>query len=639
MDYLATSPEIKIIESMPQEGFFRRLPIEQFVSRLRTERSLQEAGLVPHAGDNRLVQVVIALSRAPGRDLISTLASLSVSSHPSMRVAVLIADGQDAMELRKFIAKQKQKPAVTEVWTQWGEAEKRATAKCSYAIFLNCGDQLHPSALMWLAIKAAEKKAPLGVIWGMIQPDETGQLVWAQRNGLPAAFEHWHLPALSNAIAAPAALASKYPGDLADELLHNDLHLFQLWLRWQKGFEWTVHPELFLIRAPRRALLRDHTSVASRFRRYEGAYRAFFKEAAPNYRFVSHSRDAYTPYHITPKREAGTVSVIIPFRDRADLTTKAVRSIWSQEFEGYVEVILVDNQSSAGELEALRRELKKAPSQFSSKIVSYNKPFNHSAQCNMGIDHAMGEVVVFLNNDCTLISRSALDEMVAWATVEGIGTVGVALRDPEKDQVTTGIEARINAINHFDSIVEENSTEFLTYYVRETFGNTFACAALSRRNFRRFGPLDEIRFPNGYNDVEYNCRLRKGGLRHVSLGHVLAEHAPGQSRSKTDESAQKILMRLMYPDSVSSALLDTRDDTSLARLAASKASPKASTLKLKSAMSPPNLPISTALRAKRLSAYRRFLSRIAESRVSQRILANPTAYRVVRRAYKLLVRS
>jgi GT2 family glycosyltransferase len=645
MGYLVDPSELQVIERMPHEGRLRRLPTDQFAARLKTERSLHEAGLVAHAGDNRLAVVLIALDGPAGHDLASTLASLAVQSHPGMRVAIIARSDQDPLAIRKFVAKQKLKPAVTEVWPQFDEAEKRAMAKCAYVILLHAGDQLHPSALSWLSLEGGGKKTAPGLIWGMIQPDEAGNLAWAQRNGRPSEFELWHVPALSNAIAVPTEFAVRYPGDLVDELLHNELHIFQLWLTCQNGFDWVVHPEMFLIRAPRRAASRDSDALAARFKRYEAAYRAFFAEAAPEFQFFSHGAGAHTPYHLAPRREAGAVSVIIPFRDRVELTVRAVRSIWSQDFDGFVEIILINNQSTDSSLDTLKKELKRAPGAFTSKILSYDKPFNHSAQCNQGIRAAIGEVIVLFNNDCTLISQNALNEMVAWATRDGVGTVGIAHNDPDTDRVSAGIEARITAPTYFDSIVEENSTEFLTYQVRETFGNTFACAALSRRNLNRCGPLDETRFPNGYNDVEYNCRMRKAGLKHMTLGHIFAEHAPGQSRSKTDESAQKILLRLMYPETMAAALIDTRDDTLLARLAdagpggavaKSTAKPAAPTSVMVPGKAVTKAPARPA--AVRAPLHRRVLSRVAATSISQRILANPQAYRVLRRLYRMVVR-
>jgi len=162
MGYLVDPSELQVIERMPHEGRLRRLPTDQFAARLKTERSLHEAGLVAHAGDNRLAVVLIALDGPAGHDLASTLASLAVQSHPGMRVAIIARSDQDPLAIRKFVAKQKLKPAVTEVWPQFDEAEKRAMAKCAYVILLHAGDQLHPSALSWLSLEGGGKKtAPL----------------------------------------------------------------------------------------------------------------------------------------------------------------------------------------------------------------------------------------------------------------------------------------------------------------------------------------------------------------------------------------------------------------------------------------------------------------------------------------------
>jgi GT2 family glycosyltransferase len=90
---------------------------------------------------------------------------------------------------------------------------------------------------------------------------------------------------------------------------------------------------------------------------------------------------------------------------------------------------------------------------------------------------------------------------------------------------------------------------------RETWGNSFACAAISKEKFEMVGPLDEVDFPNGYNDVDYSMRCRKAGLVNMYLGTVSVYHKPGVSRGRYDEIHQKIILRRKFPEIVSEGLL------------------------------------------------------------------------------------
>jgi len=60
--------------------------------------------------------------------------------------------------------------------------------------------------------------------------------------------------------------------------------------------------------------------------------------------------------------------------------------------------------------------------------------------------------------------------------------------------------------------------------------------------------LDPFLFPNGYNDVDYCIRATTLGYVHITLGYLKLIHYKGESRAKTDESTQKLILRSRYPD-------------------------------------------------------------------------------------------
>ena len=93
------------------------------------------------------------------------------------------------------------------------------------------------------------------------------------------------------------------------------------------------------------------------------------------------------------------------------------------------------------------------------------------------------------------------------------------------------------------AFVAESTDDTFAGQIHEVIGNTFACAAISRNTLEKIGPLNQVEFPNGYNDVEFCLRARQKGFRHVYLGHLLVHHVPGTSRGYLDESFQRLMLR------------------------------------------------------------------------------------------------
>jgi len=566
--YLSESAELDALKAVPLESAFRGVQIDRVASRLRTERSLFDGGHLRSDPAKPWLSVVVLVERAPDALLAATIASVALQSCPQVRCLMVPANSSvtEAM-IKKFLGQKGLRPAITEFRPSLDGENRVAIRKADYVCFLRHGDRLHPSAAAWLAIQAAAVRRADVMAWGELQPSQDGcKLAWAQRN---PAFHHealLHFPYLRNAFAVSSAVACAYPGDLVRELIRNNLHLFQIWLASRPGLQWSSHPEYFLIRSPDYASQAPETIARRAFAEYADAYAMLFRTMKKEFEYNRLSYDSLAPYKLVPVRRATSVAVIIPFRDKPELTLRAISSLAKQTFGGYFEVVLVDNQSSSGSRARVMEGADRYKSRFTIRIVDYDKPFNHSDQCNVGVKATLSEVIVFLNNDCEINSPSAIEEMAAWAVRPAVASVGISIADTATGKAHAGMEARISPANYFDSTVEEKSSPAITPFVRRSFGNTFALCAISREVFDDLGGLDPIRFPNGYNDVDYACRSYQAGMHHISLGHLTATHSPGQSRAKTDESPQKILVRMLYPSIVAHALETVTMDEVLVKL-------------------------------------------------------------------------
>jgi GT2 family glycosyltransferase len=628
MKYLESAEERQALTAMPLEQLLRGVSVDRVIDRLRSERALANGGLTRPNGATSTLLVVILAERVPDQPLAESIASVALQSHPDVRCVLVAADIRHAGAIEGFLRDVKIRPGSLEFWKTLDGENRARLQKADYVTFLRHGDRLHPSAAAWLAIEG-----PNGgdvVSWGELQSDANGGTAWMQRNPNLHLVSLMHAPFLRNAFAVRTRWPAAYPGDLLRETLNNELHLFQIWLTRRESLRWASHPEFFLLRAAARASEKPEQAARRAFADYADAYAALFGNLSGEYAFTVQAHDAPAPYRLRPRHLPRTLSVIIPFRDKPNLTLRAVQSIEDQAFPGFIEIILVNNQSSAESVSAIEKGLAKLGALTRCRIIDYDKPFNHSAQCSLGVRESVGEIIVFLNNDAEILTPHALEDLAAWANAPGVATAGAAMQDPVSGKVSAGMEARLGPSPYFDSIVEEFSAPALTPFVRETFGNTFALTALSRVTFDTLGGLDALRFPNGFNDVDFACRARAKGLKHITLGHVVARHSPGQSRGRSDESAQKILLRLLYPNQSVAALSDLRFDPPLA-------APKQA-----SSPTPPPPVKQPLARVQQIEQRRPFLKRAAgrlsQTRFAQRLLTNPTTFRVIRRVYKLVIR-
>lgn len=97
------------------------------------------------------------------------------------------------------------------------------------------------------------------------------------------------------------------------------------------------------------------------------------------------------------------ISVIILNKNRKNDLIEAIGSIYEQTYQD-VEIIIIDQSSNDGSVEAVRREYPK------SNIIALDKNLGVAAGRNYGASLARGKYLLFLDNDA-VISKNALAEI------------------------------------------------------------------------------------------------------------------------------------------------------------------------------------------------------------------------------------
>jgi len=223
------------------------------------------------------------------------------------------------------------------------------------------------------------------------------------------------------------------------------------------------------------------------------------------------------------------VSIIIPFRDRAELLKKCVDSVVEKTTYKEYELILVSNRS---EEEETLRYLDSVRDSGKIKVLRFDEEFNFSRINNYAVRKARGDYFVFLNNDTEVITGEWLTFMLEHAQRREIGVVGSKLLFPDHTIQHAGI---IMGMTGFAGHVFSGlSDHFYAYFgsadfVRNVLAITGACMMVKRRLFESVGGFNESFIVCG-GDVDFCLRIYEMGFRNIYTPYAVLYHHESASR-------------------------------------------------------------------------------------------------------------
>ena len=246
------------------------------------------------------------------------------------------------------------------------------------------------------------------------------------------------------------------------------------------------------------------------------------------------------------------VSIIINYRNSADVTVRCLQSIKLQRFAGAIELILVNNGSTPGQVTIVTEAALRLFGEENVKAIDYNERFNHSAQCNLAAQYASHDYLMMLSNDSILISEDALTQSVEVASIPWVGTCGYRIVGGRNERaVLRSFGLRLSESKYLFSGGSPLSTNnkppaFVLGYTICAVGNTFAAVMIRKSVYEEIGGLDEFFFPADYNDVDFCLRAMGGHYRHIVIGNALIGHTGRGSREMNLDLPinQKIIERL-----------------------------------------------------------------------------------------------
>jgi len=226
------------------------------------------------------------------------------------------------------------------------------------------------------------------------------------------------------------------------------------------------------------------------------------------------------------------VTIIVPFRDQADLLRRCVESVHETAGYAHWDLLLMDNGSWEPETSALVERLRLDPR---CRVIDHPHPFNWSEINNVGTRATDADLFLFMNSDVEGLRHGWLSAMIEHAQRPGVGVVGARLLYPDGRVQHAGVVLGLGAWVAWHAFVFLESDD-PGYYahavqVRNYSAVTGACMMVSRRVFDALGGFDE-RLGVAFNDVDFCLRARQQGHRIVYTPFAELVHHEGASRGR-----------------------------------------------------------------------------------------------------------
>lgn len=234
------------------------------------------------------------------------------------------------------------------------------------------------------------------------------------------------------------------------------------------------------------------------------------------------------------------VCIVIPTRDRTQLLSACLESVFARSTYSRFEVLVVDNGSREAATHALfARSAAAEPQRF--RVLRADIPFNYSKLNNLAVQQTTCDYIVMLNNDTVVLSEDWIEGLLEHASKPKIGAVGALLLYPDDTVQHSGVILGVLGLaGHAHRYASAQAPGYFGALQAPTnyLAVTGACMMVARAKYLEVGGLDE-RLAVSYNDVDFCFRLHVAGYRNVYLPYVRLYHFESKSRG-TDDTPSKV---------------------------------------------------------------------------------------------------
>ncbi len=245
------------------------------------------------------------------------------------------------------------------------------------------------------------------------------------------------------------------------------------------------------------------------------------------------------------------LSIVVVNLNTKDLTIGCLRSIQRESKNISFEVLLTDNGSNDGSVEALKKLQKEVYWRNKITLIFNETNTGYAKANNQGIKAAKGEYVLLLNND-TVVHKDALQNLLTFAenTVDA-GVIGSKLLniDGSLQSSCYHFPTITNAIREYIFGQKGLFEKFAPKVNNPVNVDSVVGAAflITPKALEKVGVLDERYFAY-FEDIDYCRQVWKQGLKVYYLPNSVITHYHGATFKKLADDGQR--WKKLIPSSI-----------------------------------------------------------------------------------------
>lgn len=228
------------------------------------------------------------------------------------------------------------------------------------------------------------------------------------------------------------------------------------------------------------------------------------------------------------------VNIIMPMRDKFEVTKKCVDSILELTKYPNYKITIIDNGSIEAATLNYIREVKQNPR---ITVIRDDGPFNYSRINNNAIGMTNSPLICLMNNDMEVISPEWLSSMVGNLSQCNVGAVGARLLYPCNLVQHAGVTIGIGGVaGHIGCQIASSAAGYFgaALLTRNSTAVTAACLLTFRSIYDKVNGLDEANLKIAFNDVDLCLKIINLGYEIIYDANAELYHHESLSRGLED---------------------------------------------------------------------------------------------------------
>ena len=267
---------------------------------------------------------------------------------------------------------------------------------------------------------------------------------------------------------------------------------------------------------------------------HEAAVRAYLAAAAERFRVCVEtpaSQPTSRRIRWQARDPASPLLVTVPTRDNGTDLARFIESLRSRAAQpDALRLLVVDNGSRDPATLCILDELSQQPW---AQVTCIDEPFNWARLNNCAVAMSDAPMLVFANDDITMLSDGWDEILRGLLDRSEIGAVAARLLYPDDTIQSGGILFGWPGAPIHDGLyasLDEAGPARRFQVTRATAAADGAFLATRRSYFLQYGPFDELGLAVNYSDIDYSLKLRSAGLKVLWTPLITAYHHEGKSR-------------------------------------------------------------------------------------------------------------